>query len=272
MFDEIIGFEKSYIGENDLISVLSNKNFEFLGDIYECEVDNKKILLKLEKQFEQANIIPFVGAGLSAPYDSPIWSKFLKNLAERCSCLSEIEKLLSHEKFEEAADKLRSKLGYGLFDDYLEDTYGEEPYSNIKELKGAVALLPLLTKGPVITTNYDPILEKIFNIFGDPFIKVVVGARAKLAAEAFTQGRRFLLKIHGEANDPRDRILIRRDYKKYYGPISQVGRSQKPLPDLLRSIFKNRAVLFLGCSLESDRTMEILRAITNDEGAFITTP
>jgi hypothetical protein len=43
-----------------------------------------------------------------------------------------------------------------------------------------VALLPYLTAGPVITTNYDRVLERAFDLANRPFTRSIVGARRML--------------------------------------------------------------------------------------------
>ena len=44
--------------------------------------DNKIYLPMLVRQMSSAGIVPFVGAGLSAPFGFPQWTKFLLEAAE----------------------------------------------------------------------------------------------------------------------------------------------------------------------------------------------
>jgi hypothetical protein len=61
----------------------------------------------------------------------------------------------------------------------------------------------------------------------------------------------MLWKIHGDREDPRTRVFSETEYKRHY----------KLLPGLLLIAFLNRPALFLGCSLDKDRTTEVLLSI-----------
>jgi hypothetical protein len=88
----------------------------------------------------------------------------------------------------------------------------------------------------------------------------VVGVRADLATAAVTQGKPYLLKIHGDWKNRDERILTRGDYERHYGDGAGVDFT-KPLPTQLRMLMQNRPLLFLGCGLAGDRLTEILADI-----------
>ena len=72
------------------------------------------------------------------------------------------------------------------------------------------------------------------------------------------RGQRCLLKLHGDADDPQTYILTRTQYHDAYGePLN----FQRALPKALRQIFISNSLLFLGCSLEKDRTLDLFRQI-----------
>jgi tetratricopeptide (TPR) repeat protein len=264
----VLELDQTHASQNDLLTLISNRNYDFLEEIYNCHDRNKRYLKHLEEQLSRpVDIIPFIGAGLSVPYGCPAWSEFIQQQAKRCNLLKEVKDLLENGNYEMAADIIQEGLGIDAFEDALEEAYGQHR-ANFTELKGMAALIPFLTGGPILTTNYDPVLETVFKIVGDEFINKVVGARASIAAAAFSEGRRFLLKIHGDIWDRRDRILTAREYDLYYGIRTATRTSSKPLPKLLKTIFKNRCILFLGCSLGPDRTMQILERIAHDDDAI----
>ena len=70
-----------------------------------------------------------------------------------------------------------------------------------------------------------------------------------------------MLKLHGTLTggliDYEKIVFTRNQYNKHYGEGSS-------LPDELKTCFENRMMFFLGCSLENDRTMELLQEINKD--------
>jgi hypothetical protein len=200
-----------------------------------------------------SGVLPFVGAGLSIPLKFPGWTGFIIAQARAARIEPLIRERLTVGQFEEAAEDLLKALGPRAFHDAIEDAFGDHRLS-IAKICGPVTLLPRLASGPVITTNFDHVLETVFKNAGLPFQDVACGARVDTASKAMTHNRRVLLKIHGDVNDRTDRILTLTDYRKHYGQ-KQISR---PLGHLLKQILSSRPVLFLGCSLNCDRTVAIL--------------
>jgi hypothetical protein len=66
----------------------------------------------------------------------------------------------------------------------------------------------------------------------------------------------FLLKLHGDAdpNKVGGRILTAEQYSEHY-------EKRTELPSLLREIYAARPILFLGCSLNKDRTIQLLKEV-----------
>jgi len=209
-------------------------------------------------------IVPFVGAGLSMAYGYPGWSTFLLKQALLAGVETETQALLDALQFEDAAQKVRDELGYITFKSVLEKTFGPAKLPNPLPVDTAAALLPSLSRGPVLTTNYDPVLERVFKVAGSEFEYVVWGARADIAMRSFRQDMRLLVKLHGDAADETDRVLTLEDYNRVYGTTASAG-AFSPLPKLLSKIFSaSRPLLFLGCSLSTDRTMAVLEQTASD--------
>jgi hypothetical protein len=120
-------------------------------------------------------VIPFVGAGLSAPFKFPQWGDLLKQLAGPAQ-KTRVERLVREKDFEGAAELLYER---GRAADRLQEGIASSFARQIpsSEFAGkAVALLPYLTAGPVITTNYDRVLERAFDLANRPFTRSIVGA------------------------------------------------------------------------------------------------
>ncbi|HEX7608858.1 MAG TPA: tetratricopeptide repeat protein [Candidatus Cryosericum sp.] len=198
-------------------------------------------------------IVPFVGEGLSVQLGFKSWSMFLLDQARKAGIEQTVQMNLEGGDQERASDVVLTALGHRAFLDAIDAEFGDSRLRNHR-LAGSVTVLPLLARGPVITTNFDHVLERAFDMAGARFEHVVWGARATGAYQALTQDRHFLLKLLGDTEDHDDLVLTRADYDKYYSPGS-------PLSQILRLLFAARTVLFIGCSLGSDRWMRLLAQV-----------
>lgn len=250
-------------------SMTYQKNFDELLSILMPLGDNEDNLRFLGDQIKSDGIIPFVGAGLSIPFGMPSWDNFLLGLAEKRGIKSEIQARLKAKEYEEAAEDLLEEYGPRAFHDKIEVAFGNNNLESKKFATEAVSVLPQLAVGPVITTNFDHVLEIAFKQSSYPFDRVVIGTKTDLIARALHSRKRFLLKIHGDVEDRTDRILTFSDYQYHYGTTStsQVDLS-KPLPAHLKAMIVNRPLLFLGCSLDQDRMTLILAHIAQTLGGL----
>lgn len=227
--------------------------------------DNHFHLSELVKQFRRGTgVVPFVGAGFSMPYGYPSWKDYLVTLAADWGLLEVIRDRIDEGMFEEAAQALLDAMNHRAFHDAITASFSED---HIQEpiLKGAVSLIPRIATGPVITTNFDRVLEKVFEAAGCPFDDRVLGAQADAFVDAFRSDLRLLLKIHGDYQFSDNRILTVADYDEYYGTMDGGGVFlDKPLPRLLGKLMENRFLLFLGCSLGPDRTVAVLKRVIGD--------
>ena len=209
-------------------------------------------------------IVPFIGAGLSIPIGMPGWSTFLLTQAKRVRLTTEIQRRIQAGEFEEAAEDLLAAMRPRAFNDSIEDAFGDHNLLG-KDFSGAVSYLPRLAKGPVITTNLDRVLERVFEIADRRFERVILGAKPDSFHHALNQGRSYLLKIHGDFEDASDRILTLTDYQRHYGVKERFEVDfSLPLPSLLKRVLLGRTFLLIGCSLTMDRTVSILRHIASE--------
>jgi hypothetical protein len=205
-------------------------------------------------------VIPFVGAGLSAPFKFPQWGDLLKQLAGPAQ-KTRVERLVRESDFEGAAELLYER---GRAADRLQEGIASSFDRQIpsSEFAGkAVALLPYLTAGPVITTNYDRVLEHAFDLANRPFTRSIVGAEPDELVPAIQRNERVLFKIHGDCETRRGLTLTLQSYDLAYGHDRASGRQARDkLQGMLPILLTNRPFLFLGCSLETDRTLEAVKA------------
>lgn len=228
---------------------------------------NKENFERLVNQMKtHLSIIPFVGAGMSCPVYLQ-WGQFLLSMASETGMTDRIQELLNHPEglFEEAAGKLWEELGNRYFFDTLEDEFSPRKLEDAS-LDGAVSLLPILAQGPVITTNFDRMLEEVYDRAGLSFKEKSLGPQIGTAMKAITQDSHYLIKLHGDVLEHTSWIITLEHYEEYYGYNGKIDYSL-PLPKLLQRIFSGgRSLLFLGSSLKSDRTVKILHEMTKDYG------
>lgn len=208
-------------------------------------------------------IVPFVGAGFSIPSGMPGWAAFLRKEADLAGVLPVVTTALSLSDYEGAAQLLFDALGARGFADSLDRNFGPHVATGDR-IRGPVTRLPQITAGPVITTNFDRILEEVFKSERRAFEERVWGAKPDLFANALHSNSAYLLKIHGDVQDRTDRILTLGDYERHYGS-TDVERVdfKRPLPKILEQAFTTRTLLFLGCSLSQDRTMSLLQRVAS---------
>jgi tetratricopeptide (TPR) repeat protein len=209
----------------------------------------------------RAGLIPFVGAGLSRPFGFPEWGAFLREQAKDAGVETEIETRLGNGQYEEAAEDLHDALGALAFEDAIRRTFDSSLLGG-RLPDAAVRAVPALAAGPVLTTNFDRVLETVFEEAQSKFDEVVYGAaQPGRVEEAMHVNSCILWKLHGDYKGGADRVLTNREYAEHYGHSDPAQVDwQKPLPRRFETLLSARPVLFLGSSLEQDRTVRILRA------------
>jgi hypothetical protein len=203
----------------------------------------------IEQLRSPLGVIPFVGAGFSAPFGFPQWDALLLELAADLGRedRDKVSAAVKREEYMGAATIVAGGLGEFDFQSAIAASFPDEALARIDLAEAGVAFVPLLTSGLVITTNFDGALEYVFKRTGsEP--RLVYGANPNEIVPAIQRNRLTLWKIHGDRNDPRTRVLSAEDYQTHY----------VRLRGLLALAFANRPALFLGCSLVQDRTVAVL--------------
>lgn len=122
----------------------------------------------------------------------------------------------------------------------------------------------------MLTTNFDRVLEAVFEDGGQRFSEVFPGSRIHEASRAIQLHERFLLKLHGDYRDSATRVLTLGEYEREYGnPDPRSIDFNLPLPRVLGQACGSRPLLFLGCSLRSDRTTLVIAEIARKLAGII---
>lgn len=69
----------------------------------------------------------------------------------------------------------------------------------------------------------------------------------------------ILVKMHGDIEDPTNLILTEDSYNEVYGKNPDEPDFDLAMPNFLRKILKKNPLLFLGCSLDKDRTCNVIK-------------
>ena len=204
-------------------------------------------------------VIPFVGAGLSMPCGNPGWKQYLFQLAEEgFASPDEIQTLVDAAQYEEAAELVLKSMGENGFSAHVRGRF-----TTGITLRGAVRLLPDLASAAVLTTNFDQVIELVFQEAEGARIETVIGTQHRALMQDLANRRRILVKLHGDAHDPHSRVLTLTEYRRAYGETEFAFL--RPLPDALRLIYQTRCLLFLGCSLDNDRTMQLFKFLADQQ-------
>jgi hypothetical protein len=219
--------------------------------------DNARRFEALKKACSSRNVVPFLGAGLSMSSGYPGWTKFLWDLqGESHVKADDLESLLNVGDYEGAAQLLHDDLGPALFNKQLQECFDRNSIAT-----GAINLFPLVfPDANVITTNFDKLLEYAFSGQSQGFDQVVLGSNLGEALRILNAGGRYLLKLHGSCETVANRVLLRDEYAQAYGDAGVVGRF------FTRFLF-GKSLLFVGCSLLTDRTLRTMEQVVASEGA-----
>lgn len=212
---------------------------------------NKERLEEIRKN--RTNIIPFVGAGISKGCGLYTWGELLHELALDYLTEDEIYLLESKGNYFEYADKI---IDVSKNSDMIMKRI-REIFSKKKILFTEIPFLLVSSFSQmVVTTNYDTILEDASLNSPLGLLKPLLPCLVGQVNEAIQINDRKLLKLHGSVEETQSFIFSTEQYRKFYG--KKGDRNNRLLPEYLMKIFAGKKVLFVGCSLDRDYTLEIL--------------
>lgn len=210
---------------------------------------------------DRGRVVPFVGAGLSKPLGMPLWGEALGLLLQRLAGANtaEIQSLIDSGQYLLAAQKMAGHDA-AVTSAFIRNTYRAQ---QLKLKAGPLRHLPRFARGCIVTTNFDDAIEKTYEEaihHGKPmdFKAYMHGTQEHNFFSRMVRGDRCLLKLHGDAESDATHILTAQQYEQAYGQPPAFD-FQKPLPKALRQIYISQSLLFLGCGLEQDWTMDLFK-------------
>ena len=228
--------------------------------------DNADVYNALKAQLECNNIIPIIGAGLSIWAGYPLWGKLLDKVADKVKddqVKKDVKKLLDNCEYENAADKLEMFFNENRFMRKVNDVISSVNPDESRRPPFQQQLKKLF-KAPFVTTNYDKLLE---TLLGASFVVNPQDPFNEAAINSHLQNKKhFIIKLHGTVDDPTHMILTKKSYNKVYGDNPEEPDKTLSLPRTLEAIFKSSFPLFLGCSLDKDRTCAVFKNCVGTTG------
>jgi len=253
----LFAVQTGWIGEWDMLDIEDSK-----FDIFDNRSTLEDQLIPLIKN---NRIIPFVGAGLSIGiYGS--WGAALKNMMRRNfngreAEATEIETMISCGAYEESAQKIHDVLRPSPFRDRLVVLFKESLIKDEDLKKMSVRFLPrIFQESLVVTTNFDKVLERAFLMEQRSFEEKMVLRHLTdwQAVRVRRNSKHYLIKIHGCVSAPDEVVMTKTQYDEFYDNSSKHIKR-------LRGILSGNNLLFIGCGLKEDRTVELLRGVDSGD-------
>ena len=150
---------ETYMGGDPVVKGMYEENRAFLDEVLELA--------------RRQRLVPFVGAGFSQFFYRG-WGSLLRGMAGRYpDCQEELEKLLERGEYEDAASLLQEEMGArgrGRRDVFLRAIDGEFGEGTVEgafaEMSAERRGIPRVFRGPILTTNYDLLIERAYREAG----------------------------------------------------------------------------------------------------------
>ena len=213
---------------------------------------NQERFEQLEKCLIEHSVVPFVGAGLSVDGGFPSWKAHLKQQGRTSGIdAAHVDELLENGQYEEVIEEIESK---GYKDAFIQEI--KDVFSKTGTLTDTTLRLSELFTDTLITTNYDHLIEQVYDTGDEKNLQIVDTSDI---LEPPLHGKTTVIKLHGDIKKPVQCILGKKQYDEAYG--NGTLDMEKPIPKLLSFYYRTSSLLFLGCSLNRDRTMEVFKAV-----------
>lgn len=225
------------------------------------QFDPQTIPSELITSFKEKRASFFIGAGLSKGVGLPDWYELLYELIQRVK--KSIPK--SQEYVEECvfllknpanyltlAQELREKLGVDEFNKYIRERFVDKR----PEPNDLFKLIVEFQYNFIITTNYDYLIEDAYAYVYRRNAKVYTYQNPQAMADNVWNKYQFILKAHGDANEPDKIILSEKDYRNLIH--NSIGYKS-----ILQVLFTTNTILFLGTSLTDPELTLLLGFLRN---------
>jgi tetratricopeptide (TPR) repeat protein len=222
-------------------------------EVMDYSPNNWNVFEELSKLCAAQMIVPYIGAGMSAfakyvPIFKdrnlfPTWGDLINTQYENCFKIKRPESMDYIDAAEEIEkefkkngkdfyEKIRVIMGGDL------DEQGEWSELLREAKTKAISIIPRLFFGPIVTTNFDQIIERVHN----NELPVTFPYHAEQLKQTIDKRKRIIYKIHGCVSNAKDIVLTKGKYDEVYRLDSEYVKS-------LSAFCQGFHFLFLGCSL-----------------------
>ncbi|MDX8403568.1 MAG: SIR2 family protein [Mariprofundaceae bacterium] len=218
---------------------------------------NHDHFIQLVDLMAKGEVVPFIGAGVSASGGFPSWKDHLREQGRTANIdSSHIEALLESGAYEQVLEEIEGVRGRDVFIQEIRDVF-----SRTGTITEAVWRISEVFTDTLITTNYDRLIEQAFDTGEEDTVQIINGMNA---LETPDPNKTTIIKLHGNILKPERCILSKNQYDDAYG--NGTLDMHKALPKLLSYHYKNSSLLFLGCSLMNDRTVQVFSKVKEGMG------
>jgi hypothetical protein len=197
-----------------------------------------------------------VGAGVSCASQFPGWGAHLLNQAISAGFDEDaVKAALARGDYEDIIEDIVGIKGEAVFIQELRDEFNRPPPQ--VDLASRIARL---TTSLIATTNYDFVMQVAMSAVDGELPELLNGTEDSNqgVVSSMINRRRSILMLHGDIERPQSCIIRKTQYDRYYGdPLSLAG----PVPKKIKALYEQRSLLFIGCSLNLDRTLKVFREI-----------
>lgn len=211
---------------------------------------------ELSERAKRAELVLFLGAGVSAGAGLPRWKGLLDVLAKEAAVFQDMR--IEEERILKGFNALNPLDRARIISDHLAEKDKDSKKSigrKVAELIGrhrcyclSHALLAVLPVAEVVTTNYDALFELASQYARDTAPRVLPYQPSKPGSD------RWILKLHGCVKEPQDIVLTRADYLRY-------DERRAALKGIVQAMLITRHMLFVGFSLTDDNFHRIIEEV-----------
>jgi hypothetical protein len=207
---------------------------------------------QLENCLIEGTVVPFIGAGLSVECSFPTWKAHLIQQGRTCGLdAAHVIDLLDNGHYEAVIEEIEA---IGHRDAFIQEI--KDVFSKTGKITQTTLRLSELFTDTLITTNYDHILLQAFETGEADKIQLLDSTNI---LEQPDSKKVTIIKLHGDIRQPANCIISKNQYNEAYGNGSL--NLSNPIPKVLSYHYRTSSLLFLGCSLNRDRTMEVFQAV-----------
>ena len=194
-----------------------------------------KSILNIQKAIEHNKLVVFVGAGVSKNSGIPLWQELVQELAQELG-------LKSVANYSDGSDFWGGDDYLKIPQYYFNEREEKEYLDKIKEVLNRDVspneihdIIFDLNPAHIVTTNYDNLLEKEYNIKQTDKRYEKVANDEELSSASMSN---YIIKMHGEFDDI---VLKESDYDSY-------SNNFKLMETYIKGLFSTYTILFIGFS------------------------